>query len=158
MQVSIDVTDEMRREAEARGLPVVDYIELLMEKGRETLDGSAALSTAIERIRPCGASKALPGAKGIKPTSGGRSSLPTGRLVGLQSLYAYLNGPRLQVNRRRTFKPSGYTNSSCPEGRQICPGDAKRRDLGQRPSFQRCALGGCGRWDRDCGGWHCSFC
>ena len=54
MQVSIDVTDEMRREAEARGLPVVDYIELLMEKGRETLDGSAALST-IERIRPCGA-------------------------------------------------------------------------------------------------------
>jgi hypothetical protein len=51
MQVSIDVTDEMRREAEARGLPVVDYIELLMEKGRETLDGSAALSTAIERIR-----------------------------------------------------------------------------------------------------------
>jgi len=51
MQVSIDVTDAMRREAESRGLAVVDYIELLIQKGRETLDGSAALSTAIERIR-----------------------------------------------------------------------------------------------------------
>jgi len=51
MQVSIDVTDEMRREAESRGLPVVDYIDLLIQKGHETLDGNAALSTAIERIR-----------------------------------------------------------------------------------------------------------
>lgn len=51
MQVSIDVTDATRREAESRGLPVVDYIELLIHKGREGLDGSTALSTAIERIR-----------------------------------------------------------------------------------------------------------
>ena len=51
MQVSVDVTDQMRREAEARGLPVVDYVELLIEKGREALEGSAAFSSALERIR-----------------------------------------------------------------------------------------------------------
>lgn len=51
MQISVDVTEEMRRDAEARGLPVVNYVELLIQKGRETLDGSAALSAAIERIR-----------------------------------------------------------------------------------------------------------
>jgi hypothetical protein len=51
MQVSVDVTDEMRGEAEARGLPVIDYIDLLIEKGRQTLDGSAALTNAIDRIR-----------------------------------------------------------------------------------------------------------
>ena len=51
MQVSVDVTDEMRRQAEARGLPVVDYVELLMQKGREMLEGNAVVSTAIERIR-----------------------------------------------------------------------------------------------------------
>ena len=33
MQVSVDVSDAMRREAESRGLPIIDYIELLVEKG-----------------------------------------------------------------------------------------------------------------------------
>jgi len=51
MQVSVDITDEMRREAEARGLPVIDYIELLMLKGREALSAGSAVSSAIERIR-----------------------------------------------------------------------------------------------------------
>lgn len=51
MQVSVDITDEMRREAEARGIPIVDYVELLIVKGREALIGSAVFSTAIERIR-----------------------------------------------------------------------------------------------------------
>ena len=51
MQVSVDVTDEMRREAEARGLPIIDYIELLMEKGRAALNTGTAVSSAIERIR-----------------------------------------------------------------------------------------------------------
>ena len=51
MQVVVEVTDEMRREAEARALAAADYIELLIQKGRETLDGTAALSAAIERIR-----------------------------------------------------------------------------------------------------------
>jgi len=59
MQISIEVTDEVRREAEQRDLPVIDYIELLIQKGRqatsgqgrqETSDGSA-LSSAVDRIR-----------------------------------------------------------------------------------------------------------
>ncbi|HEY6490012.1 MAG: hypothetical protein WCC26_07350 [Terracidiphilus sp.] len=51
MQVSVDVTDEMRREAEARGLPVVDYVDLLLVKGHQALMEGGALSSAIERIR-----------------------------------------------------------------------------------------------------------
>jgi hypothetical protein len=58
MQVSVDVTDEMRREADARGLPVIDYVELLIAKGREALKGSVVLSTAIERIRALRGEKA----------------------------------------------------------------------------------------------------
>jgi len=51
MQVSVDVTDEIRREAESRGLPIIDYVELLIEKGRATLNSGTAVSSAIERIR-----------------------------------------------------------------------------------------------------------
>jgi len=51
MQVSVEVTEEMRREAEARGLPVIDYIELLLQKGREAFSAGSAVSSAIERIR-----------------------------------------------------------------------------------------------------------
>jgi hypothetical protein len=51
MQVSVDVTDEMRREAEGRGLPIVDYVELLIEKGRNALTEGGVVSSAIERIR-----------------------------------------------------------------------------------------------------------
>ena len=51
MQFSVDVTDEMRREAETRGLPIIDYVELLIEKGRHSLTEGAVFSNAIERIR-----------------------------------------------------------------------------------------------------------
>jgi hypothetical protein len=51
MQVSIDVTNEMRREAESRGLPIIDYVELLIEKGRQAMPADASVSSAIERIR-----------------------------------------------------------------------------------------------------------
>ncbi|MGA7108952.1 MAG: hypothetical protein WBV28_02230 [Terracidiphilus sp.] len=51
MQVSVDVTEEMRRDAEQRGLPVVDYVDLLLAKGREVLGEGVAVSSAIERIR-----------------------------------------------------------------------------------------------------------
>jgi hypothetical protein len=61
MQVSVDVTDAMRREAESRGLPVVDYIELLMEKGRAALSGGAAVTSAIERIRALRSAEKAPG-------------------------------------------------------------------------------------------------
>ncbi|MFZ0746519.1 MAG: hypothetical protein WAM85_19075 [Terracidiphilus sp.] len=51
MQIAIDVTDEMRREAESRGMPVVDYVEVLLARGRRALEDDSAVSGAIERIR-----------------------------------------------------------------------------------------------------------
>jgi len=51
MQVSVDVTDELRREAESHGMPVIDYVELLMTRGRQALQDDSAVSSAIERIR-----------------------------------------------------------------------------------------------------------
>jgi len=32
MQVTVDVTDEIRREAESRSLPVIDFVELLIQR------------------------------------------------------------------------------------------------------------------------------
>jgi hypothetical protein len=51
MQVSVDVTDEMRREAESRGMPIIDYVDFLIAKGRQAMVDGAAVSSAIERIR-----------------------------------------------------------------------------------------------------------
>ena len=51
MQVSVDVTDEMRREAEIRGMPVIDYLDLVIVKGRHALNEGPTLSSALERIR-----------------------------------------------------------------------------------------------------------
>jgi hypothetical protein len=51
MQIAVDVTEEMRREAESRGMPVIDYVELLIAKGQEVLQEGAAVTSAIERIR-----------------------------------------------------------------------------------------------------------
>lgn len=51
MQISVEVTDPIRHEAEARGLPVIDYIELLIERGRQALQEGPDVSGAIERIR-----------------------------------------------------------------------------------------------------------
>jgi len=51
MQISVQVTDEIRREAESRGLPVIDFVEQLIAKGLEAMRNSASLTTAIERIR-----------------------------------------------------------------------------------------------------------
>jgi hypothetical protein len=51
MQISVDVTDEMRREAESRGLPIIDYVDFLIAKGRQAMTEDAVVSSAIERIR-----------------------------------------------------------------------------------------------------------
>jgi len=61
MQVSVDVTDEMRREAEARDLPIIDYVEMLVAKGRRVLDDDPAVASALERIRALRASTPRPG-------------------------------------------------------------------------------------------------
>ncbi|HWA94674.1 MAG TPA: hypothetical protein VG844_08725 [Terracidiphilus sp.] len=51
MQVPVEVTAEIRSEAEARGLPIVDYIELLVARGRQALQGNENVNSALERIR-----------------------------------------------------------------------------------------------------------
>ena len=51
MQVSVDVSDAMRREAESRGLPIIDYVELLVEKGRQAMGEGAVVTSALDRIR-----------------------------------------------------------------------------------------------------------
>jgi len=51
MQVSVDVTDEMRREAEVRGISVIDYLDLVIVKGRQSLNELPGMSNALERIR-----------------------------------------------------------------------------------------------------------
>jgi hypothetical protein len=61
MQVTVEVTDEMRRQAEARKMPVIDYVEMLIARGRGTIEDDAAVASAIERIRVLRASAPLPG-------------------------------------------------------------------------------------------------
>jgi len=51
MLVSIEVTDDIRREAEARGLPIVDFVEQLVSRGLEAVRDRAVVSSAIDRIR-----------------------------------------------------------------------------------------------------------
>lgn len=51
MQFSVEVTDDMRREAETRGMPIIDFVEMLIDKGRAALQEGTAVSSAIERIR-----------------------------------------------------------------------------------------------------------
>jgi hypothetical protein len=58
MQVSIEVTEEIRREAESRGLPIIDYVELLIAKGREAAEHGTAVTSAIECIRALRAASA----------------------------------------------------------------------------------------------------
>jgi hypothetical protein len=41
----------MRREAESRGLPIIDYVDFLIAKGRQAMTEDAVVSSAIERIR-----------------------------------------------------------------------------------------------------------
>lgn len=61
MQISVEVTDEMRREAESRGLPIIDYVELLVDRGRRVLLDESTLSGALERIRALRASTEMRG-------------------------------------------------------------------------------------------------
>ncbi|HEU5349960.1 MAG TPA: hypothetical protein VFU55_00065 [Terracidiphilus sp.] len=51
MQISVEVTEELRGEAESRGLPLIDYVEFLVDRGRRVLQDESTLSGAIERIR-----------------------------------------------------------------------------------------------------------
>jgi hypothetical protein len=51
MQVTVTVSDVIVREAGVRGLPVVDYVETLIDKGMSAAQGRPVLDSAMERIR-----------------------------------------------------------------------------------------------------------
>jgi hypothetical protein len=51
MQVTVTVSDAIIREAGARGLPVVDFVESLIDKGLSVAAEHPVLDNAIERIR-----------------------------------------------------------------------------------------------------------
>ena len=51
MQITVTVSDELVREAGARGLPVIDFIESLIDKGFSAVKERPVLNDAMERIR-----------------------------------------------------------------------------------------------------------
>jgi hypothetical protein len=51
MQVTVTVSDEVVREAGLRGLPVIDFVESLIDKGLAGRTGRPELTDAMERIR-----------------------------------------------------------------------------------------------------------
>jgi hypothetical protein len=51
MQVTVTVSDAVIREAATRGLPVVDFVESLIDKGLSSAPERPVLDNAIERIR-----------------------------------------------------------------------------------------------------------
>lgn len=51
MQVTITVSDAIVREAGIRSLPVVDFVESLIDKGLSETQTKPVLDSALERIR-----------------------------------------------------------------------------------------------------------
>jgi hypothetical protein len=51
MQITLTVPDEVVREAGARGLPVIDFLETLIDKGFNAAKERPVLTSAMERIR-----------------------------------------------------------------------------------------------------------
>ena len=51
MQITLTVSDEIVREAGDRGLPMIDFVESLIDKGLLAVRERPVLNSAIERIR-----------------------------------------------------------------------------------------------------------
>jgi hypothetical protein len=51
MQITVTVSDEIIREAGTRGLPVVDFLESLIDKGMSAAKERPVLNDAMDRIR-----------------------------------------------------------------------------------------------------------
>jgi hypothetical protein len=51
MQITVTISDEIVREAGARGLAVIDFVESLIDKGMLAAKERPVLSSAMERIR-----------------------------------------------------------------------------------------------------------
>jgi hypothetical protein len=61
MMLTVTVSDEIIREAQARGLPVIDFVESLIDKGMAASHQRPQLSSAIERIRALRTPGVVPG-------------------------------------------------------------------------------------------------
>jgi hypothetical protein len=51
MQITVTVSDAIVREAGARGLAVIDFVESMIDKGMLAAKERPVLSSAMERIR-----------------------------------------------------------------------------------------------------------
>jgi hypothetical protein len=51
MIVTVTISDEIVREAQNRNMQIVDFVEMLIDKGRSGAAPRPALNSAIERIR-----------------------------------------------------------------------------------------------------------
>jgi hypothetical protein len=51
MQVTVTVSDAIVREAGIRGLSVIHFVESLIDKGMNAVQGRPVLDSAMERIR-----------------------------------------------------------------------------------------------------------
>ncbi len=51
MLITLTVSDEIVREAGDRGLPVIDFVESLVDKGLSAVRERPVLNSAMERIR-----------------------------------------------------------------------------------------------------------
>lgn len=51
MQITVTVSDEIVREAGARGLAIIEFVESLIDKGMVATKEKPVLSSAMERIR-----------------------------------------------------------------------------------------------------------
>jgi hypothetical protein len=59
MQITVTVSDAIVREAASRGIPAIDFVESLIDKGMAISIERPELSNAIERIRALRAGDAL---------------------------------------------------------------------------------------------------
>jgi hypothetical protein len=50
-QVTVTISDAIVREAGVRGLPIIDYVESLIDRGQAAESAPPVLSSAIDRIR-----------------------------------------------------------------------------------------------------------
>jgi hypothetical protein len=59
MQITITISDAIVREAGTRGLPVIDFVESLIDKGLVEQKERPVLNSAMERIRALRSTPAL---------------------------------------------------------------------------------------------------
>jgi hypothetical protein len=60
MQVTVEISDEISREAASRGVPLIDFVEMLISKGLAAVIDRGSLNDAIDRIRALRTTPSVP--------------------------------------------------------------------------------------------------